>query len=684
MKQYRFMILLFVVFLILFGCNQSNDTAVMTTQISENSKTSSFNSPSEISDNLFSPSELIYRGAFRLPGDTLRPHSFSYGGAAMTFNPRGNPAVNPGDNPGSLFIMGHNRMPYGELPDGNQVAEITIPAPVISASPASLNQAQFIQPFNDVAAYFFPSLVEIPRAGMQYLETAETGPLVHLSFGQHLQEDEETMVASHAWFNTDLSTPDMQGPWYIGNQSFYSVNEYIFEIPAEWAQENTGGRPLATGRFKDGGWSGMGPALFAYRPWIDSAGTPAAPNSQLEETVLLLYESSRHTNNIVRCLNGYQHPDEWAGGAWLTGGGEKSAVMFAGTKSIGERYWYGFINPAGPEYACVEREFIGQFTLCRLADGTPCPDESSATCDGHTSNRGWWTTQFQAQFIFYDPAQLAAVASGELESWEPQPYAYLDIDEFLFQNPSAVEPDMLGWGPQRRYRLGDVAYDRDNGWIYVLELFADEARPVVHAWQIESSELPRITEVSLSANPPSPTEPGQQVVFTAETIGGVNPHFEFYYRKLPGGSWKKYRSYSPGNTMEVAPNVIGEFQIGVLARSGGSSASYEAYTYITHVFAITPVQAVTLTTNPPSPAEPGQQVTFSAQATGGINPEYRFYYRKYPDGRWKPTGPFSSTNTFSAAPNTTGDFEIGVLARSSGSILAYEAQYKILHSINWP
>ena len=71
-----------------------------------------------------------------------------------------------------------------------------------------------------------------------------------------------------------------------------------------------------------------------------------------------------------------------------------------------------------------------------------------------------------------------------MASWEPQPYAVLDIDEFLFLNPSGVEQEMLGTGDQRRYRIGDAAYDRQNGLLYVLELFADEASPLVHVWRV--------------------------------------------------------------------------------------------------------------------------------------------------------------------------------------------------------
>ncbi len=429
------------------------------------------------------PDDLQYLGAFRLPGGDIRPETFAYGGNAMTFNPQGDPAGPADGFPGSLFITGHDRMPYGELPDGSQVAEVTIPVPLTAGDLAQLHVAEFLQGFQDVAVGYFVGLDEIPRIGLLYLDEPATGPKIHLAWGQHLQPDPP--VASHAWFDPNLSAPDMQGTWFIGDQSLYSVNGYMLAIPAAWADEHAAGRYLGTGRFRDGGWSGMGPALFAYRPWIDEAGTPALPGAHLAETVLLLYASSEDTPDIERCLAGYQHPDEWEGGAWLTTGTGKAAVLFAGTKGTGVKYWYGYVNPAGPEYPCVDQELVGEMVVCRWADGSPCPPEDLVECAGHNDYRGWWSARFDAQFILYDPADLARVAAGEVQSWEPQPYAAVDIDEPLFLNPAGIEPDLLGTGPQRRYRIGDVAFDRDNGLLYVLELFADEAKPVVHVWRIQ-------------------------------------------------------------------------------------------------------------------------------------------------------------------------------------------------------
>ena len=87
--------------------------------------------------------------------------------------------------------------------------------------------------------------------------------------------------------------------------------------------------------------------------------------------------------------------------------------------------------------------------------------------------RGWWSTSFAGQMLFYDPADLAAVAAGTLESWEPQPYAVLDLDSFLYH----IQAE------QQLFHVGAAAFDRDHDLLYVLEPFADGDKPVVHVWR---------------------------------------------------------------------------------------------------------------------------------------------------------------------------------------------------------
>ena len=432
-----------------------------------------------VSPGRVQPDNFTYMGAFALPVGSSRPETFEYGGEAMTFRASGDPLGDEDGFPGSLFVMGHNRMPWGELPDGCMIAEISIPHPSISSNVNDLNRAEFLQPFNDVDPGLFSNFDEIPRAGMEFLDTDESGPLLHICFGEHMEEGSNQ---THGFLSPYLSSSSMNGGWFIENASAYSANDYIFSIPVDWAEKHTDGKLLATGRFRDGGWSGMGPSLYAYTPWTDDRVTPEPPGSQLASVTLLQYESSENTDSIVRCLDGYQHPDEWTGGAWIVTESGKQAVLFAGTKGTGDLYWYGYINPEGPEVPLIEEEMRGLFDLCRSSDGEPFSAQAS-DCEP-SSMRGWWSSSFTAGFLLYDPCDIGKVADGELEPWEPQPYAFIHIDEHLFHNPDGIELEMLGSGTQRRFRLGDAAWDYENGLLYVLELFADGAAPVVHVWSI--------------------------------------------------------------------------------------------------------------------------------------------------------------------------------------------------------
>ena len=428
------------------------------------------------------PSDFQYLGAFRLPVGGARPKTFEYGGTAMTFRPDGNPRGGRGILAGSLFISGHVRLAYGELTDGSQIAEVSIPRPSKARQVGRLSRARFLQRFRDVARGRFKGLDEIPRMGLLYLKTAATGPLIHIAWGQHFQPTPP--APSHAWFRPDLARPSFRGEWFVEGANPYANNGYLFEIPTAWAAKHTGGRVLATGRFRDGGWSGLGPSLYAYRPWDPKSGAAPAPHSRLRSVALLQYPTSRQTNRMDRALRGYQHPDEWIGGAWITTASGKTAVLFAGTKGIGAKYWYGFVHPNGRGRPCVHGASVGQFPACRTADGGMCPKDDMEECKGHNDSRGWWSMRFAARFILYDPTDLARVAAGKTKPWQPQPYAYLNIDRHLFHNPSRTEPGMLGTGAQRRYRISGIAYDRTHGLLFVLEPFADGAAPVVHVWKI--------------------------------------------------------------------------------------------------------------------------------------------------------------------------------------------------------
>jgi len=320
---------------------------------------------------LIRPSDLVYQGAFRLP-EGSNGSDWNYSGYAMTYYPDGDPEGPNDGYPGSIFAVGHDHQQY--------VSEISIPVPVISLTKDvnELNTATTLQEFHDLTGGRFGYL-EIPRAGLEYLpaQGAQTTGKLHFCWGQHFQFDR---APSHGWCELDLSHPQTAGPWYFGDYTNYVTNDYLFEIPPTWADSHTPGQVLATGRFRDGGWGGQGPTLFAYGPWND--GNPPAENATLTAiTPVLMYGIHvpgipELTNADTMRMNGYKEADEWSGGAWLTAG-DNSAVIFVGTKGLGN-CWYGF------------------------SDGTVWPEEGPwpPVPDPPHDQRGWWSDSIKARILF--------------------------------------------------------------------------------------------------------------------------------------------------------------------------------------------------------------------------------------------------------------------------------------------
>jgi len=238
---------------------------------------------------------------------------------------------------------------------------------------------------------------------------------------------------------TDLATPRPAGLWRIGGLWNYVTTDYIFEMDPAWAAVHTPGYRLITGRYRDGGQGAMGPSLYAYDPLRD--GSLPSAGTTLDVMTLLQYDRVDEENPVA--INDYHHSDDWAGAVWLTAG-DRAALLFTGTKGQGA-CWYG------------------------CPDGTDTPPWPADCYD-----RGWWSDSFVGQFLFYDPADLAAVVGGELAPSAPQPYATLNVDDVLFHVTHEMQKD----------HLGAAAFDRVRGLLYVLELLADEDRPLVHVWSV--------------------------------------------------------------------------------------------------------------------------------------------------------------------------------------------------------
>lgn len=399
--------------------------------------------------SLVQPDDLVYLGYFRLP-EGSGTSNWDYSGQGLTYDPEGDPGGEEDGFPGSLFGFGHDHQLH--------VSEISIPRPVISSDLAEVPAARTLQAFADLTGGIFsPEEMIIPRAGLALLTEPE--PRLHFTFGQHFQDFEP----SHGWASPELGQTEARGPWQFGKYTNYVTNDYLFEIPPEWARAIAPGPLLASGRAREGLWSGRGPALFVYAP--SGGGNPPGPGERITGVLpLLLYgEQLPGQPDILsdpsQAVLDYREADHWWGGAWLTAG-NKAAVVMSGTKAMG-REWYGFANGVVWEHDCAESQ------------PSTCPEVPDWPYD----DRGFWAEEFRAVLIFFDPGDLIAVARGEIDSWAPKPYGVLELDEVL------LAPD-LDLENYKRDLVGAMAFDRANGLIYLVERLADEYRSVIHVWKI--------------------------------------------------------------------------------------------------------------------------------------------------------------------------------------------------------
>jgi hypothetical protein len=187
--------------------------------------------------------------------------------------------------------------------------------------------------------------------------------------------------------------------------------------------------------------------------------------------------------------------------------------------------------------------------------------------------------------------------------------------------------------------------------------------------------------VGVTSSVASPQLVGTTVTFTAAANGCSLPQYQWWVRDT-SANWaiaQDFAHSSPTlawNTTGLAP---GTYLVGVWARQTGSSASYEAYSFVTYTLTVPAggvvCSSVGVSPSVPSPQVAGTSITFTATALGCSTPNYRFFIAPPSTGVFAQVQPFGAGNTF--VWNTTGlapgPYQVGVWARQQGSTASYEA-----------
>jgi len=197
--------------------------------------------------------------------------------------------------------------------------------------------------------------------------------------------------------------------------------------------------------------------------------------------------------------------------------------------------------------------------------------------------------------------------------------------------------------------------------------------------------------VNIGGTPPSPSVKGTIVSFVATTpISCDTPEYQWLILDT-SGVWKTVQAYPGTNTytFATASRPAGTYLIGLWVRQSGSTARYEAYSFITYTVTNPPVQnctSVNLGPDLASPQPPGTTVTFTAAALGCSSATYQFLVLAPGSTVWTIKQPFGAPNTYAwnTSGFTPGTWQIGVWARQAGSTAAYQSYAFVTFQLRSP
>ena len=318
------------------------------------------------------PSDLQYLGAFRLPeraDGAPEVATWDYGGQALTYRPDGDPHGPADGFPGSLFGTG--------LDTEHWVSEIAIPVTGdlaeqgLGGATHRLHPAAVRRPARDAVH----TLHRDPADGPRLPRHPPDRPQAAHGVGPALP-GRPARCASPA---TPGATRPSRPPTCRAPGG--SATSRCTASTATSSRSPRAGRPPTSGA---GAWPPVATGTAAGRGWgrrcsRTRRGCPATRRHPARTSTWCRCCSTPAPSRTRPSfhLNGYQHCDEWEGGAWITTPSGRSAVVFAGTKGVGEYYWYGWLDPSGNRMPCVEMEPGGE-PMCFQADGSPCPTRAGA------------------------------------------------------------------------------------------------------------------------------------------------------------------------------------------------------------------------------------------------------------------------------------------------------------------
>ena len=231
------------------------------------------------------------------------------------------------------------------------------------------------------------------------------------------------------------------------------------------------------------------------------------------------------------------------------------------------------------------------------------------------------------------------------------------------------------------YRFSVWAKDASSSGAHTNSLGSYDA---FNAGQFYTLTSTACTSVAVSASPPSPDMVGTAVTITGLASGCPNATYQFWILAPSSSTWQLARAYGASATFgwTTTGKAPGTYRFSVWVKDASSSGvhtnslgRYDAFN-AGQFFTLTPgCSAVGISASGPSPAAAGPPVTFTASASGCLNPApvYQFWILSPGSSTWQIAQPYGTSATFNwtTMGKPAGTYRFSVWVKDSSSPGAY-------------
>lgn len=380
---------------------------------------------------------LSYVGSFRVPKDDgsgrvkAQPthYTYSYGG--------------------DVSAVDGNEMWLGAHVHHLMVGKISIPTavkPTHSDAFSELPIARALAPAIDITGGLRNAAVQNTDRSMVLGDLQPEGDQVRWVFHDYYNVTQK----KYRVFGThDKTTRIAEGPYGLYEADGDYVRDqlsgrYLTTVPPQWAGAVGGTIASGGGGLPGQASLGAGPSLYAYTP--PPAGADPL-TTRLTATPLLEYPFD---DNLPieerRSLEGWNRASQPYDGVWIG-----DTVVFAARFGIGE-VWYG--GPDGP----------------------------GDLYDWYIPDKTYHAERYEMRLLFYRAADFERVAKGEMEPWQPKPYA------------NVLMPNLMGPKTVSQVANVSLSWDAASQRLYIVQTRVDRTRsfyerhPVVHVYDLSGDD----------------------------------------------------------------------------------------------------------------------------------------------------------------------------------------------------